>query len=131
MLEIGTGSGWTAAIIARLARDVVTVDCVPDLVHRARKRLAHVPNIRIALGDGIHVAPGAFDVIFVMAGGSHVPDTYTERLRDGGRLVMPVGRLRAGGGMQGDVVRVTRRGAELVHETLFPGDWNRLTGRDE
>jgi len=131
VLEIGTGSGWTAAIIARLAHEIVTVDCVPALVQRARKRLAGVPNVRVVLGDGVHAVTGTFDVIFVMAGGTCVPSAYTDRLREGGRLVMPVGKLRDKSGMHGVVTRVTRRNDQLVQEDLFPGDWNLLTGRDQ
>jgi protein-L-isoaspartate(D-aspartate) O-methyltransferase len=129
VLEIGCGSGWTAAILAQLAHEVVTVDRVGALIERARARLADVPNVRVVHGDGIHAADGTFDAIFVMCGAPAVPPSYTERLRDGGRLVIPVGR-RNEHAMQGEVVRVTRRGSELVEEPLFAGEWNVLGGRD-
>jgi len=130
VLEIGCGSGWTAAILARVARSVVTVDCVPDLIERARPRLAHLRNVRVVEGDGVHAVDGTFDVIFVMCGGPRVPPSFTERLRDGGRLVMPVGRRRSARGMHGNVVRVTRHGDTFIEVPLFEGDWNTLGGVD-
>jgi len=132
VLEVGTGSGWSAAILARLAGEVVSVECDEELARRARKRLRRVSNVAIRVGDGVHATDGSFDVIFVMAGAPTIPPAYTERLRDGGRLVMPVGRLRSDvrAGMHGRVVRVTRRGDELLEEDLFAGDWNILVGQD-
>ena len=132
VLEVGCGSGWTAAILSRVAREVVTVDRVAELVERARARLAGLPNVTILHGDGAHAADGTFDVIFVMAGAPAIPAVCTERLREGGRLIIPVGRLRdrPHACMHGHVTRVTRCGGDLIEEPLFEGDWNVLGGRD-
>ena len=129
VLEIGTGSGWTAAVMARLGGEVVTVDRVPELVRRARSRLAGASNVHIVLGDGAHVVDGTFDAIIVMAGAPSIPPAYTDRLREGGRLVIPVGERRPQG-VKCRVVRVTRRGERLILDDLFSGDWNFLRGAD-
>ncbi|HEY5924727.1 MAG TPA: methyltransferase domain-containing protein [Kofleriaceae bacterium] len=130
VLEIGAGSGWTAAIFAKLAAEVVTIDRMPQLVAIARKRLARLPNVRVLEGDGEHAADGTFDAIVVMAGAPEVPTAYTERLRDGGRLVIPIGRLRNKTAVKCRVTRVTRAAGKLVEEDLFDGDWNLLRGKD-
>ena len=107
VLEIGAGSGWTAAIVAKLASEVVTVDCVPELVAAARARLAHAPNIQIIHGDGVENVDGTFDVILVMAGAPAIPTSFKDRLRDGGRLIVPVGQLRNDRAVKCRVMRVT------------------------
>jgi protein-L-isoaspartate(D-aspartate) O-methyltransferase len=129
VLEIGTGSGWTAAVMARLAGEVITVERVAALHERARTRLSHAPNVRALAGDGASITDGNFDAILVMAGAPSIPPIYTERLRDGGRLIIPVGEL-VKGACHGTVMRVTRRGDQRIEEPLFPGDWNQLRGRD-
>jgi protein-L-isoaspartate(D-aspartate) O-methyltransferase len=133
VLEIGTGSGYTAAVLARLAREVVTVEHVPELAATARRRLATTPNISVVVGDGCHVVDGPFDAILVMAGAPLIPPCYGERLREGGRLIIPVGeRLRGAirATIRGSVFRVTRTDGELIREDLGPGDWNVLRGQD-
>lgn len=130
VLEIGAGSGWTAAILATLAAEVVTVECVSALAAAAQARLAHLSNVCVIEGDGDERVSGTFDVILVMAGGPDVPASYTARLRDGGRLVMPVGRLRNAHAVKCRVVRATRTGNAIDIDDLFPGDWNLLRGKD-
>jgi protein-L-isoaspartate(D-aspartate) O-methyltransferase len=130
VLEIGTGSGWTAAVVAKIAAEVVTVERVPALVVAARTRLAHLPNVQVVEGDGDAQVDGTFDAILVMAGAPDVPASYKARLRDGGRLVIPVGRLRNEHAVKCRVVRVTRSGHAFGVEDLFAGDWNLLRGKD-
>src|SRR5258705_5110112 len=89
ILEVGTGSGWTAAVMARLGREVVTVDRVPELVRRARARLAGVTNVHIVLGDGARDVDGTFDAIVVMAGAPATPPPHPHRPRAGGPPVVP------------------------------------------
>lgn len=94
-LEIGTGSGYQAAVLARLCRKVVTVERYRTLVDAARKRFASLgyDNIEIVFGDGYDVpqAHGSFDRILVTASMEEIPDSLTERLEPGGILIAPVG----------------------------------------
>lgn len=95
VLEIGTGSGYQAAILAELVAEVFTVEIIPALGKSARERLASLgyTNIRTLVADGYHGwkdhAP--FDSIIVTAAATHVPPPLIAQLRPGGRLVIPVG----------------------------------------
>lgn len=94
VLEVGTGSGYQAAILARLAADVVTVEWVPELAERARAALEELgaANVTVVNGDGTaDLEGGPFDAVLVAAGAPRVPSVLRDRLADGGRLVMPVG----------------------------------------
>jgi protein-L-isoaspartate(D-aspartate) O-methyltransferase len=94
-LEIGTGSGYQAAVLARLCRKVVTVERYRTLVDAARKRFASLgyDNIEIVFGDGYDMpqAHGSFDRILVTASMEEIPVSLTERLEPGGILIAPVG----------------------------------------
>jgi protein-L-isoaspartate(D-aspartate) O-methyltransferase len=130
VLEIGTGSGYTAAVLARLAREVVTVERVPELAAAAAPRLAALPHVKIVVGDGWRAVDGAFDAIVVMCGAPSIPTALTDRLADGGRLVVPVGE-RTPKAIECRVVRITRRGEHLDEETaIASSQWNALVGRD-
>jgi protein-L-isoaspartate(D-aspartate) O-methyltransferase len=95
MLEVGAGSGYAAAVAARLADRVVAIERHAPLAEEARQRLATLgyANVRIVAGDGTcgcaEEAP--FDAIVVSAGGPSVPEALKRQLRIGGRLVIPVG----------------------------------------
>ncbi|WP_096784385.1 protein-L-isoaspartate(D-aspartate) O-methyltransferase [Rhodobacter sp. CZR27] len=95
VLEIGTGSGYAAAVLAELAARVVTVERLATLADEARQRLADLgcTRIEVRLGDGTLGAPdlAPFDAIIVSAGGPSVPKTLCDQLAIGGRLVIPVG----------------------------------------
>jgi protein-L-isoaspartate(D-aspartate) O-methyltransferase len=100
VLEVGTGSGYQAAILARLARKVCTVEIIPPLAEAAAtelKDLGH-DNVSVRVGDGYHGWPecGPFDAVIVTAALGHVPPPLIEQLKVGGRLVMPVGSTLAG-----------------------------------
>jgi len=95
ILEIGTGSGYHAAILSRLCQKVYTVERIDGLVSRARKvfdKLRYY-NIVSRIDDGTEgwAAEAPFDGIIVTAGGPHIPEPLLEQLADPGRLVMPVG----------------------------------------
>lgn len=95
VLEIGTGSGYQAAVLAMLARQVVTIERVPELADRARvvlERLGYT-NVQVLTGDGSGGWPEGqpYDGIIVTAAAPEVPDVLVAQLADGGRLVMPVG----------------------------------------
>ncbi len=95
VLEIGTGSGYQAAVLAALARDVYSVELVPELAERARTTLAAlgVGNVRVLTGDGYRGWPehAPFDRVMVTAAPPEMPPALVEQLAPGGILVAPVG----------------------------------------
>ena len=95
VLEIGTGSGYQAAVLSRLAGDVVSLERFRFLAERARKRLAGLGrgNVEVLVGDGFDVPDGAgrFDRIIVTAALEEVPDALIRRLEEDGILIAPVG----------------------------------------
>ncbi len=96
VLEVGTGSGYQAAILGEIAREVYTIEIKKELADQARERLKGLgyKNISVKHGDGFfgwkEYAP--FDVIMVTAAGDHIPPPLLAQLKEGGRLIMPVGR---------------------------------------
>ena len=98
VLDVGTGSGYQAAVLAELAAEVVTIERVPELAAEARERLleAGLPNVEIRVGDGSLGVPerAPFDAIAVAAAAPSVPRALYEQLLDGGRLVLPRGSRR-------------------------------------
>lgn len=99
VLEVGTGSGYQAAILAALAREVVTIERFENLARQAAGRLrdAGCGNVRVVVGDGSAGARdyGPFDRIIVTAASPSVPPSLKEQLAAGGRLVCPVGTRHA------------------------------------
>lgn len=97
VLEIGTGSGYAAAILSRIVDEVFTVERHGNLAHRARERYRQLgyDNIHVRHGDGSQGWPehAPYDAIVVAAGGPKIPEPLQEQLAVGGRLVMPVGEL--------------------------------------
>ncbi|WP_456420843.1 protein-L-isoaspartate(D-aspartate) O-methyltransferase [Thermococcus sp.] len=96
VLEIGTGSGWNAALISELVKtDVYTLERIPELVEFARKNLqrAGVKNVHVFLGDGTLGFPpkAPYDRIIVTAGGPDIPKPLIEQLKPGGKMIIPVG----------------------------------------
>jgi protein-L-isoaspartate(D-aspartate) O-methyltransferase len=129
VLEIGTGSGYQAAVLARIADKVYTVERIVPLARKARKILDSLGanNVNIKVSDGTvgweEAAP--FDAIMVTAGGPAIPETYLGQLSPGGRLVIPVGDR----GTQ-VLKRVTLKGAgERVEENLLDCRFVPLVGQ--
>lgn len=95
VLEIGTGSGYQTAILAELAREVVTIERIPELAHAARERLTALgyAHIEFHIGDGSLGCPerAPYDAIIVTAGAPDYPAPLYRQLGIGGRLVIPVG----------------------------------------
>jgi protein-L-isoaspartate(D-aspartate) O-methyltransferase len=119
VLEIGTGSGYAAAVVAEIAGDVYTVERIGQLAEKAAATLADLgyANVHVLHGDGTKGWPdhAPYDGIIVAAGGPKIPDTLKEQLKIGGRLVIPVGRDPK---VQ-ELVRVTRVSEnEFHHEDL-------------
>ncbi|MGD8368827.1 MAG: protein-L-isoaspartate(D-aspartate) O-methyltransferase [Desulfobacterales bacterium] len=110
VLEIGTGSGYQAAVLSRIVREVYTIEIVEALFDQATRRLADLGfrNVRTRFGDGYQGWPGAapFDGILITAAVDHPPPALLQQLKDGGRLILPQGDPR---GFQTLVV-VTRTG---------------------
>jgi protein-L-isoaspartate(D-aspartate) O-methyltransferase len=95
VLEIGTGSGYQAAVLSRLSGHVLTIERYRTLANRARERLAQLgyDNVEVMLGDGFDVPEGAgnFDRIIVTAAMEQIPDALAQRLEPEGILIAPVG----------------------------------------
>ncbi len=94
-LEIGTGSGYQAAVLAELGAEVYSIEIVPELAEHARKALASegYRNVRVLTGDGYRGWPeeSPFDAIIVTCAPEDIPRALIEQLKDGGRMILPVG----------------------------------------
>jgi protein-L-isoaspartate(D-aspartate) O-methyltransferase len=96
VLEVGTGSGYQTALLAKLSKDVYSIEIIPELAERARKVLLDelgLKNVRLRSGDGSLGWPEAapFDRVIVTASAAAVPDALVAELAPGGRMILPVG----------------------------------------
>jgi protein-L-isoaspartate(D-aspartate) O-methyltransferase len=128
VLEIGTGSGYQAAVLAELANEVYSIEIVDALGKTAAERLQRLgyENATVRIGDGYEGWPekAPFDAILVTAAPPAIPSPLLEQLRIGGRLVMPVG------GFNQQLVRITKTAeGETQHETLLPVRFVPMTGK--
>jgi protein-L-isoaspartate(D-aspartate) O-methyltransferase len=128
VLEIGTGSGYQAAVLSLLVRQVITVENHTSLALAAQERLTNLgyTNVHVHNGDGsagfVDAAP--FDAILVTAGAPEIPRTFASQLREGGRLVIPVGDRDTQ-----ELVRAQIEHGELKSRVLFDCKFVLLLGR--
>jgi protein-L-isoaspartate(D-aspartate) O-methyltransferase len=119
VLEVGTGSGYQAAVLSRLAREVVSLERYRTLANAARTRLKTLGynNVEVLLGDGLGGEPlrAPFDRIIVTAASESIPPALTAQLAEGGIMILPLGPH---GGAQ-ELVKLTRSGQGLSQETLI------------
>ncbi len=120
VLDIGTGSGYQAAVLATLVKHVYTIEIVPELADSAARRLARLgyDNVSVRTGDGWHGWPEAapFDAIIVAAVAEQIPPKLIEQLVDTGRLVMPLGPRD--GAQQ--LVVIEKNGMHLQRREVLP-----------
>ena len=119
-LDVGTGCGYQAAVLARIMREVFTVELVPELAEEAEQRLRElgIHNLTVHLGDAYDgwTEQAPFDVILVACAPPEPPATLIEQLAPGGRLIVPVGRL----GVQ-ELLRIEKRADGSTRESRQGG----------
>ncbi|NAS13246.1 protein-L-isoaspartate(D-aspartate) O-methyltransferase [Flavobacteriaceae bacterium R33] len=119
VLEIGTGSGYQAAVLAEIVDSVYTIEIVEKLGLKAKKLLKSLDydNITVRIGDGYHgwKEKAPFDAIIVTAGAEQIPEPLIDQLKDGGRMIIPVGPHR---GVR-QLVLVQKKGEKVKKKNLM------------
>lgn len=127
VLEIGTGSGYQAAVLAELVAEVFTIEIIPELAARAEQDLAELgyKNIHVRVGDGYLGWPEAapFDAIIVTCAPENIPTPLVDQLREGGRMILPVG------GERQELHLLTKRDGTIQTESVLPVRFVPMTGR--
>jgi protein-L-isoaspartate(D-aspartate) O-methyltransferase len=126
VLEIGTGSGYQAAILAELAKEVYTIEIIEPLASRAREKLSELgyQNVKVKAGDGYLGWPEAapFDAIIVTAAPDHIPKPLIELLKEGGRMVVPVGTYTQ------ELKKIVKRSGKMETINVIPVLFVPMTG---
>jgi protein-L-isoaspartate(D-aspartate) O-methyltransferase len=129
VLEIGTGSGYQAAILAEIAKEVYTIEIVPELAARAAEVLHELnyDNVSVRTGDGYLGWPEAapFDAIIVTAAPAHIPQPLVDQLKIGGRMIIPVGEFNQ------DLVLLERTKKGIEQKKKIPVRFVPMTGEAE
>jgi protein-L-isoaspartate(D-aspartate) O-methyltransferase len=119
VLEIGTGSGYQAAVLAALVAEVYSIEIIEPLAHQAQEVLRDTgcTNVQVRVGDGYQGWPDAapFDAIIVTCSPDHVPAPLTAQLREGGRMIIPVD-----GGVGQELVLLEKHGSTLSRRAVLP-----------
>lgn len=120
VLEIGTGSGYQAAVLAEICAQVFTIEIIPSLAEQAAAQLRHLgyQNVQSRTGDGWNGWPeeAPFDAIVVTAAADTIPSPLLDQLTEGGRMIIPVGPVL---GAQ-NLVLVTKHGGKVHTRTVMP-----------
>jgi len=118
VLEIGTGSGYQAAILAQLADSVCSVELIPELAEKASLLLNQLgySNVKTKCGDGYEgwAEHASFDCIIVTAAPPEIPQKLIEQLKSGGKIVLPVGKLYQ------ELIVVSKSGKGIMKERIIP-----------
>jgi protein-L-isoaspartate(D-aspartate) O-methyltransferase len=127
VLEIGTGSGYQAAVLSGLVAKVHTIEIVEPLARRAEadlKRLGYT-NVFVRAGDGYKGWPEAapFDTVIVTCAPDHVPQPLVDQLKEGGRMVIPVGEAN-----NQSLYLLEKRGTNVVRRAILPVRFVPMTG---
>jgi protein-L-isoaspartate(D-aspartate) O-methyltransferase len=126
VLEVGTGSGYQAAVLGEIAGRVYSIEIVAPLAREAEARLRSLGyrNVEVRAGDGYAGWPEAapFDAIMVTAAAPRIPEPLKRQLKDGGRLILPVGDQAQ------ELVVVTRRGERFHERRVLPVRFVPMTG---
>jgi protein-L-isoaspartate(D-aspartate) O-methyltransferase len=126
VLEIGTGSGYQAAILAELAKEVYTIEIIEPLASKASKTLSELgyQNVKVKAGDGYLGWPEAapFDAIIVTAAPDHIPKPLTDQLKEGGRMVVPVGTHTQ------ELLKIIKRSGKMETTNVIPVLFVPMTG---
>jgi protein-L-isoaspartate(D-aspartate) O-methyltransferase len=129
VLEVGTGSGYQAAVLAELVREVYTIEIVAPLGERARADLARLgyDSVHVRIGDGYEGWPeqAPFDAIIVTCAPEAVPQPLVDQLREGGRMIIPVGDVYRGQ----ELYVLEKRGGKVVRRAILPVRFVPMTGR--
>lgn len=130
VLEVGTGSGYQAAVLSELVSHVYSIEIIEALGLQAKSLLQDLgyDNVTVKIGDGYHGWPehAPFDAILVTAAAEHIPEKLIQQLKPGGRLVIPVGKHR-----QTQSLRVLTKGTdgEIEQRDILPVAFVPLTGK--
>jgi protein-L-isoaspartate(D-aspartate) O-methyltransferase len=126
VLEVGTGSGYQAAILAELAKEVYSIEIIEKLATSAEKLLLNLgyKNIKVKAGDGYLGWPEAapFDAIVVTCAPDHIPRPLIDQLKEGGKMVIPVGELTQ------ELKKIVKRGGKLETTNVIPVIFVPMTG---
>ncbi|MEW6364245.1 MAG: protein-L-isoaspartate(D-aspartate) O-methyltransferase [Acidobacteriota bacterium] len=129
VLEIGTGSGYQAAVLEVMGARVFSIEIICTLADRAREKLGSLgyKNIQVRCADGYRGWPeeAPFDGVIVTAAPTHVPQPLIDQLKDGGRLVIPVGDFSQ------ELVVITKHGGKAVTREVIPVRFVPMTGEAE
>ncbi len=129
VLEIGTGSGYQAAILAELAKVVYSIEIIPELGRQAAEVLKKLgyQNVHVRIGDGYRGWPEAapFDAIILTAAPDHVPQPLLDQLKVGGRMILPLGDFYQ------DLVLITKTEKGIKKERKIPVRFVPMTGEAE